>query len=41
WGLTMGQTLTVPMLLIGFWLVATAKGRRKRIEPVAGLDSIA
>ncbi len=41
WGLTMGQTLTVPMLLIGFWLVATAKGRRKRIEPVAGLDSVA
>lgn len=41
WGLTMGQTLTVPMLLIGFWLVATAKARRKRIEPVAGLDSVA
>lgn len=41
WGLTMGQTLTVPMLLIGFWLVATAEGRRKRIEPVAGLDSVA
>ena len=41
WGLTMGQTLTVPMLLAGVWLVATAKGRRKRIEPVAGLDSVA
>ena len=41
WGLTMGQTLTIPMLLIGFWLVATAKGRRQRIEPVAGLDSVA
>ncbi|MBR2175277.1 prolipoprotein diacylglyceryl transferase [Sphingopyxis sp.] len=41
WGLTMGQTLTVPMLLIGVWLVATAKGRRQRIEPVAGLDSVA
>jgi phosphatidylglycerol:prolipoprotein diacylglycerol transferase len=41
WGLTMGQTLTVPMLLIGFWLVATAKGRRQRVEPVAGLDSVA
>ena len=41
WGLTMGQSLTIPMLLIGFWLVATAKGRRQRIEPVAGLDSVA
>lgn len=41
WGLTMGQTLTIPMLLIGFWLVATAKGRRQRIEPVAGPDSVA
>ena len=41
WGLTMGQTLTVPMLLIGVWLVATAKGRRQRVEPVAGIDSVA
>jgi phosphatidylglycerol:prolipoprotein diacylglycerol transferase len=29
------------MLLVGVWLVATAKGRRKRVEPVAGLDSVA
>ena len=41
WGLTMGQTLTIPMLLAGVWLVATAKGRRQRVEPVAGLDSVA
>ena len=41
WGLTMGQTLTIPMLLIGFWLVATAKGRRQRIEPIAGPDAVA
>ena len=41
WGLTMGQTLTIPMLLAGAWLVATAKGRRQRVEPVAGLDSVA
>ena len=41
WGLTMGQTLTVPMILIGVWLVATAKGRRQRVEPIAGTDSIA
>lgn len=40
-GLTMGQWLSVPMILGGVWLVATAKGRRKRIEPVAGLDSVA
>lgn len=40
-GLSMGQWLTVPMLVIGVWLVATAKGRRQRIEPVAGTDSVA
>lgn len=41
WGLTMGQTLTIPMLLGGIWLVATAKGRRQRVEPIAGSDSVA
>ena len=41
WGLTMGQTLTVPMLIAGIWLVATAKRRRQRVEPIAGPDSIA
>ncbi len=41
WGLTMGQTLTVPMLIAGVWLVATAKGRRQRVEPIAGTDSVA
>lgn len=41
WGLTMGQTLTVPMLLAGVWLVVTAKGRRQRVEPIAGPDAIA
>ncbi|HEU0100080.1 MAG TPA: prolipoprotein diacylglyceryl transferase [Allosphingosinicella sp.] len=41
WGLTMGQTLTVPMVLGGAWLIATAKGRRQRIEPVAGTESVA
>ncbi len=41
WGLTMGQTLTIPMLLGGIWLVVTAKGRRERIEPIAGSDSVA
>ncbi|MBA3942516.1 MAG: prolipoprotein diacylglyceryl transferase, partial [Sphingopyxis sp.] len=40
-GLSMGQWLTVPMIVIGIWLVATAKGRRQRVEPVAGPDAIA
>ncbi len=41
WGLTMGQTLTVPMLLLGVYLVFTSKGRRVRVEPTAGEKSIA
>ncbi len=41
WGLTMGQTLTVPMLLGGAYLIATAKGRRQRVEPFAGGESVA
>lgn len=41
WGLTMGQTLTVPMILGGVYLIATAKGRRVRVEPVAGQESVA
>lgn len=40
-GLSMGQWLTIPMILIGCYLVATAKKRRQRVEPVAGSDSIA
>ena len=41
WGLTMGQTLTVPMVLGGAWLIATAKGRRQRVESIAGTESVA
>jgi len=41
WGLTMGQTLTVPMLLGGLYLILTAKGRRQRVEPIAGGESVA
>ena len=41
WGLTMGQTLTVPMLLLGIYLVLTSKGRRVRVEPTAGDNSVA
>jgi phosphatidylglycerol:prolipoprotein diacylglycerol transferase len=41
WGLTMGQTLTLPMILAGLYLIATAKGRRQRVEPFAGTESVA
>ena len=41
WGLTMGQTLSVPLILGGAWLIATAKGRRQRVEPIAGGQSVA
>ena len=40
-GLSMGQWLTVPMIVIGQWLVFTAKGRRQRVEPIAGPDAVA
>tara|TARA_R110002020_G_scaffold121172_5_gene275637 strand:+ start:2959 stop:3825 length:867 start_codon:yes stop_codon:yes gene_type:complete len=40
-GFSMGQWLTVPMLLLGAWLVLTAKRRRVRVEPVAGDKSVA
>ena len=41
WGLTMGQTLTVPMILGGVYLIASAKSRRQRVEPIAGAESVA
>jgi phosphatidylglycerol:prolipoprotein diacylglycerol transferase len=41
WGLSMGQTLTVPMIVGGAYLIATAKARRQRVEPVAGSESVA
>ena len=40
-GLTMGQWLTMPMIVIGLWAVLTANGRRQRVEPVAGTSSVA
>jgi phosphatidylglycerol:prolipoprotein diacylglycerol transferase len=36
WGLSMGQTLSFPMILVGLWFVATAARRRVRVEPIAG-----
>ena len=41
WGLSMGQTLTLPMIFGGIYLIATAKKRRVRVEPVAGSESVA
>lgn len=40
-GLSMGQWLCVPMILLGVWLIWSSKARRQRIEPVAGSDHIA
>ena len=41
WGLTMGQTLSAPMIIAGLYLVLTSKGRRQRVEPVAGTEAVA
>lgn len=40
-GLSMGQWLTIPLMLVGLYLIVTAKGRRQRVEPFAGSESIA
>ena len=40
-GLSMGQWLCVPMILGGAYLMATAKRRRQRVEPIAGTESVA
>ena len=40
-GLSMGQWLTIPMILIGLYLVSTSSGRRQRVEPIAGSESVA
>jgi phosphatidylglycerol:prolipoprotein diacylglycerol transferase len=37
----MGQWLCVPMILGGLYLMATAKGRRQRVESIAGQESVA
>jgi phosphatidylglycerol---prolipoprotein diacylglyceryl transferase len=41
WGLTMGQTLSAPMIIVGLYLLITAKQRRMRVEAVAGASSVA
>jgi len=40
-GLHMGQWLSLPMILLGLWLLWTAKGRRDRVESIAGTESVA
>ncbi len=40
-GLSMGQWLTIPLILLGLYLMFTAKGRRHRVESFAGTDSVA
>jgi phosphatidylglycerol:prolipoprotein diacylglycerol transferase len=40
-GLHMGQWLTLPMIAVGVYLMVTAKGRRVRVEPIAGDQSVA
>jgi len=40
-GLHMGQWLCIPMILAGLWLFLSAKGRRERVEPIVGTESVA
>lgn len=40
-GMSMGQWLTVPMIVGGLYLILTAKRRRLRIEATAGSQSVA
>jgi phosphatidylglycerol---prolipoprotein diacylglyceryl transferase len=40
-GLSMGQWLTLPMIVVGVILVFTASKRRTRVEPIAGVESVA
>jgi phosphatidylglycerol---prolipoprotein diacylglyceryl transferase len=40
-GLTTGQWLTLPILIVGIWLALTANARRQRVEPIFGGKSVA
>ena len=40
-GLSMGQWLTIPMMLLGLWLIWSSTARRQRVEPIAGTASVA
>lgn len=41
WGFHMGQFLCLPMILGGLYLIATARGRRVRVVPIAGGADVA
>jgi phosphatidylglycerol---prolipoprotein diacylglyceryl transferase len=40
-GFSMGQYLTMPLIILGLFLVTTANKRRQRVEPFAGTQSVA
>jgi phosphatidylglycerol---prolipoprotein diacylglyceryl transferase len=40
-GLSMGQWLSMPMIVLGLFLAFTARSRRQRVEPIMGGDSVA
>ncbi len=40
-GLHMGQWLTIPMIVGGIYLMATASKRRVRVDPILGSESVA
>jgi phosphatidylglycerol---prolipoprotein diacylglyceryl transferase len=40
-GLHMGQLLSIPLILLGAWLVWTAKGRRVKADPALGSAPVA
>jgi phosphatidylglycerol---prolipoprotein diacylglyceryl transferase len=40
-GLSMGQWLTIPFIVLGLFLVFTSKSRRQRVEPLMGSNSVA
>jgi phosphatidylglycerol:prolipoprotein diacylglycerol transferase len=39
-GLSMGQWLTIPMILLGLFLLATAGARKQRPEAMSGSNSV-
>jgi phosphatidylglycerol---prolipoprotein diacylglyceryl transferase len=39
-GMSMGQWLSAPMIILGLYLVVTAKNRRMRVEPLMGNHSV-
>ncbi len=38
WGISMGQTLSAPMIIVGLWFIMTAKNRRVGTSQNAGAD---